>query len=323
MSKKVLVTGGNGRCGNYMCTMLKDMGYKVTSLDNVPAGPDSANFKAGIPFVNADITNLGDCLRAVLFSEADVIVHLAGIPGPTELHPPYKDGASPNPFSSMQRQPEDNCFKVNTMGTYYMLEAARRLGVKDFIFASSYYATGIGGRLSGTSYVPKYLPVDEDHPCDPESSYGLSKYLDEVMGDSYARSYGMNVVGMRFMGVYYENSEMGRRMYKFGVNGAVAREMDKGKLINDSGQYVDARDIAVFTDLCIKKMGGEGWKPFEAFFVASDTIYVEDTAEVIAVRWPFLKDLAGNVKGKEGIFSIAKSEKMLGYKSVYTWRNAK
>jgi nucleoside-diphosphate-sugar epimerase len=322
MAKNVLVTGGSGRLGNYVCSHLKEQGYNVASFDAVPTPPDSANAKAGIPFVQGDLLNLGDCLRAIAFAQPDIIVHLAAITGPTELLPPFAQNAGPSTFRfHTQRQPEDNCMKINTMGTFYVLDAARRMNIKDVIISSSYYATGIGGRLSGTNYSPQYLPVDEEHPCDPEASYALSKYLDEEIAKAFCRAYQMSIIALRYMGVFYQELEWARKVYKFGVNVEPADDKNKGMLVDNTYQYVDARDIANITDLCIQKIHNPDLKPFEAFFVSTDTTYLEPTSEVIEKRWPFLKAKAKDIKGTDGIFSIAKAEKLLGYKPAYSWRN--
>ena len=87
--EKVLVTGAAGRLGNFVAPLLKELGYKVTGFDQVPYPPESANAKQGIPFVRGDLTNLGDCMRAVLLSEADAVISLGAIPGNSELQPPY------------------------------------------------------------------------------------------------------------------------------------------------------------------------------------------------------------------------------------------
>jgi nucleoside-diphosphate-sugar epimerase len=326
MAKNVLVTGGSGRLGNYVCAHLKKMGYNVSSFDTVPPPPDSFNVQEKIPFVQGNLLDLGDCLRAIAFAQADSIVHVAAITGPTEIFSPYdkeKGFLATGPMSYSQRMPEDTCFKVNTMGTFFVLDAARRMNIKDVVLSSSYYATGIGGRLSGTSYMPQYLPVDEEHPCDPEGSYALSKYLDEEIGKAFSRAYQMNIIALRYMGVYYDNNEMSRKVYKFGVTVEPADDNNKGLLVNNTYQYVDGRDIANITDLCLKKIGDSSLKPFEAFFVSTDTTYLEPSSEVVAKRWPALKELGKNMKGTEGVFSIAKAEKLLGYKPAYSWRDKK
>jgi nucleoside-diphosphate-sugar epimerase len=324
MCKNVLVTGGNGRLGNYVCAHLKKQGYNVSSFDAVPTPPDSPNALEKIPYVQGNLLDLGDCLRALAFGQPDVIVHLAAITGPTEIFLPYdkeKGFLAKSPARYSQRMPEDACFKVNTMGTFFILDAARRMNIKDVIISSSYYATGVGGRWSGTSYAPKYLPVDEEHPCDPEGSYALSKYLDEEIGKAFARAYDTRVIALRYMGVFYENNENSRRLYKFGVNVEPADDQNRGMMTDNTYQYADARDIANITELCIRKIGSPPLNPFEAFFVSTDTTYLEPSAEVVAKRWPFLKELGKNLRGTEGIFSIAKAEKLLGYKPAYSWRD--
>ena len=325
MAKNVLVTGGSGRLGNYVCTHLKKQGYNVSSFDTVPSPPESQNVAEKIPFVMGNLLDLGDCLRAIAFAQADVIVHLAAITGPTELGTPYtKDGVAlpVNPFRSMQRMPEDTCMKVNTMGTFFIMDAARRMNIKDMVISSSYYATGIGGRWSGTTYAPQYLPVDEDHPCDPESTYALSKYLNEETAKAFCRAYGMNMIALRYMGVFYQDNEMSKRLYKFGINVDPADDTNKGKMVDNTYQYVDARDIANITDLSIQKIGKLP-NPFEAFFVSTDTTYLEPSSEVVAKRWPAFTELGKNMKGTEGVFSIAKAEKLLGYKPAFSWRDQK
>ena len=320
MAKNILVTGGSGRLGNYVCTYLKEQGYNVASFDVVPPAPESPNAKAGIPFVMGNLTNLGDCLRAISFAQPDVIVHLAAIPHNTDLQPPFAkeytramDGARFN-----QRRTEWDTMEINTMGTFYVMDAARRLGVKKVIFASSYFVLGIGFRLSGTSFQPQYLPIDEEHPLWPEDSYSLSKMLGEEIGKSFCRAYGMQMVAMRLLGVYYNTNAM--NMHEFNITVPDATDVDKGYMISNTFQYVDARDISIFVKLAIDdtKLG-----PFEAFYLSTDTKYTEPTKDIVARRWPFLKEMAKDIPGTEGLISAKKAEKLLGFKPQHSWRDAK
>jgi nucleoside-diphosphate-sugar epimerase len=321
MGKNVLVTGSSGMLGNYVCPYLKEYGYNVCGFDVALQSPDSANAKSGIPFVQGSLNSLGDCLRAIAFAQADVIVHLGAIRFNTELQPPYAkeydtkivDGAR-----FVHRMPEDATMEINTMGTFYVMDAARRLGVKQIVLASSYFVLGIGFRLSGTSYEPAYLPMDEEHPLLPEDTYSLSKVLGEEICRAFVRAYDMHVVAMRLLGVYYHDNETSRNINRFNVTVPAATPGDKGYLISSTYQYVDARDIAVFVKLSIE---ASGLKPFEAFFMATDTTYNEPTSVIVPRRWPFLADKAKNIPGFEGIISIKKAERLLGYKPAYSWRN--
>jgi nucleoside-diphosphate-sugar epimerase len=319
MAKNILVTGGSGMMGNFVCPYLKEQGYNVSNFDAKPSPPASANAKVGIPFVQGRLINLGDCLRAIAFAQPDVIVHLGAIRFNTELQQPYAcdwnnqitDGAR---FS--QRLPhEHDTMEINTMGSYFICDAARRMGVKRIIAASSYFVLGIGFRLSGTSYQPLYLPKDEEHPLLPEDTYSLSKVLGEEIYRAFVRAYDMRVVAMRLLGVYYPP-----------VDGSVgstseylpaATSENKGFLISDTFQYADARDIAYFIKLSLE---AQNLDSFEAFYLPTDTKYSEPTADIVKRRWPFLADKAKDIAGTEGIISIKKAERLLGYKSQYTWR---
>jgi nucleoside-diphosphate-sugar epimerase len=322
MAKNILVTGGSGMMGNFVCPYLKEQGYNVSNFDAIPSPPASANAKVGIPFVQGSLINLGDCLRAIAFAQPDVIVHLGAIRFNTELQPPYAcdwnnqitDGAR---FS--QRLPhEHDTMEINTMGSYFICDAARRMGVKRIIAASSYFVLGIGFRLSGTSYQPLYLPMDEEHPLLPEDTYSLSKVLGEEIYRAFVRAYDMRVVAMRLLGVYYppvDGSAGSTSQYPLTVPAATPE--NKGFLISDTFQYADARDIAYFIKLSLE---AQNLDSFEAFYLATDTKYSEPTADIVKRRWPFLADKAKDIAGTDGIISIKKAERLLGYKSQYTWR---
>ena len=322
MAKNILVTGGAGNLGNYVSPYLTEKGYNVTNFDSAQQKPESPNMKAGIPFVQGNLLSLGDCMRAVAHAEPDVIVHLGAIPFNTEIQPAYgreynraTDGAR-----FVQRMNEDETMSVNTMGTYYMLDAARRLGVKEVIAASSYFALGIGFRISGKSFEPEYLPIDEEHPCTPEDTYSLSKLLNEETMKAFSRAYGMKCVAMRLLGVFYENNEFSKKMYKFNVSVPEPKPDEVDMLVSNTYQFADARDIARFVELAInaKNLG-----PFEAFYIATDTVYTDDTVDVIKRRWPSLakKGFGMDIKGTEGIISIGKARKLVGYEPQFSWRN--
>ena len=324
MAKNILVTGASGRLGNIVGPYLKEKGFNVTNFDKLPQNPESLNVKLNIPYIQGDLLSLGDCMRAIAHAQPDVIVHLAAIPNNTELQPAYSreytwasDGAR-----FVQRLSEDETMKVNTMGTYYLLDAARRMGVKDIIAATSYFVLGIGFRISGTSFAPEYLPIDEDHPCSPEDTYSLSKLLNEETMKAFCRAYGMRCIAMRLMGVYHESNELSKKIYKFGINVPDPKENEVDYMISTTYQYVDGRDVAQFIALAID---AKGLEPFEAFYLATDTIYKDKTVDVIKKRWPSLakKGMGADIKGHDGIISCEKAKKLVGYKPQYSWRDKK
>ena len=319
MAKNILVTGGSGTLGNFVCPYLKEQGYNVANFDMAPPKPDSLLAQANIPFVQGSLTNLGDCLRAISFGQPDTIVHLGAVRFNSELQAPFSkewtnlaDGAR---FS--QRLPDDATMNINTMGSFYICDAARRLGVKQIIAASSFYVLGVGFRLSGEAYKPAYLPIDEEHPLTPEDTYSLSKVLGEEIYKAFVRAYGMQITALRFLGVYFPPSLDAGPNPQCPVKIPDATEENKGYLISGTSQYVDARDISIFIQLSLES---KNLDPFEAFYVATDTTYDEPTLDLVKRRWPYLASMAQNISGTEGLISIKKAERLLGYKSKYTWR---
>ncbi len=302
---RILVTGDSGRLGGYVTPRLLQDGHEVTGFDTAER-PDAATEAA---FIKGDLTSLEDCLRALAYAQADAVVHLGALPGPREM-------VKGRPrWTNRQVAPEDETMRVNTMGTYYLLDAARRLGfVKRVIFASSFYTLGLGNRISDEPFVVEYLPIDEDHPLRPEDSYGLSKVLGEEMLRAYARAYGITAVAFRLMGVHYPDNP--NSTHRFGVR-PESQPGHVGGPIGTTYQYVDARDVA---SACARAVDAEGLDEFEAFYLATDTVYSESTQSLVARVWPDLSGMAAGIEGSDGIVSDAKARKKLGYQPQYSWR---
>lgn len=322
---KVLVTGAAGRLGNFVVPALVEAGYRVVGTDQFPYREDSPNAKLGVPFVRADLTDIGDCFRAITMAQREMIISLGAIPFNSEVQPPYaKDydtefGESGARF--IQRLPEDETFRVNTMGTYYLLDAARRIGgVRRVIHASSFFVLGLGFRLSGTPYIPPYLPMDEKTPLEPEDSYSLSKLLGEEILKAYTRAYGIETVALRLLGVYYHDFEASRRMHTFDIDIPEVDDVSKGYPNNSTYQYADARDIANFVLLTMK---ADLKHPFEPYFVSTDVRYRHTTQEALKRRWPLLLEhgLGLEIDGNEPLISIEKARTELGYEPKHSWRH--
>lgn len=319
MGKNILVTGASGKLGNYVSPYLKEKGYNVTNFDiNLPS-KGSDNEKLGIPFVRGNLISLGDCMRAIAHAQPDIIVHLGAVRFNTEIQPAYDKVCDLNiqdGIKFVQELDEDEAMRTDVMGTYYLMDAARRLKVKKIILASSYYVLGIGFRISGTSFVPQYLPIDEEHPCAPEDTYSLAKLIDEEILKAFSRAYGINSIALRLLGIYYLGVTSQSGWCRFNIEVPSAKCEKDGYMIGQCYEYVDARDVVQAIELSIKS----NLKGFESFYIATDTLYSENTANIIPKRWPALKDLGKDIKGTDGIISIEKAKKILGYKPAYSWR---
>ncbi|MCI8501906.1 MAG: NAD(P)-dependent oxidoreductase [Oscillospiraceae bacterium] len=322
MIKNVLVTGASGRLGDFVAPYLHEQGYNVTCTDIVTPRPDSENAKLGLPFVKADLLEIGDVMKAIAMSQCDAIVHLGAIPFNPELQPPYTDvpgpGGAKDGIRHNYSMPEDNAMKINTMGGFYVLDAARRMGVKNVIVTTSFFAYGVGFRVSGNPFVPEYLPIDEEHPCWPEDTYSLSKYLTEEVMKAFSRAYGINTIAMRLLGVY--NHKLKNHEFGFTMDGIPENVEERGDTNFFYREYVDSRDIARFTGLALEKIGTLPNK-YEAFNVWTGTRLDCESAPYYSKLCPEFADMCKNLKGYDGLFSIEKARKLLGYEPAYYWKD--
>lgn len=172
---KALVTGGAGFIGSNIVKELLDRNYSVVVLDNLSTGyqVNLDQFESPVRFINGDIRD-GDALDEAT-DNIDTIFHLA---------------ASVGNKKSIDRPIEDA--EINVIGTVKLLEVARKKGIKKIVYSSS---AGVFGEL-------KFLPINEDHPIEPDSPYGSTKLCAEKECMSYAKIYGMNIVCLRYFNVY-------------------------------------------------------------------------------------------------------------------------
>jgi len=306
--KNVLITGGAGNLGRHVYQELKDQGYQCSLFDQTSPSEQRTPWQPerGTMFIKGQLTNLADCMRAITLSRATCIIHLAALPFTSDQQP----GRQWMP----QMFPEDTTMQSNVMGTYYLMDAARRLGIKKVIFASSYYTLGLGFRISKKPYVVEYLPIDEDHPQRPEDTYSLSKLMGEEILKAYARAYDIKCYALRLMGVSYPYHP-----YELGVSIADKKAPDhRGGPNGTTGQYAEARDIAYAIGLMIDK---DLDVEFDVFNISTDNVYKESPKEYVANLLPDLVDLARDMGPEDELITCQKLKDTFGYKPKFSWRN--
>ena len=160
-ASRILITGAAGEIGSVLRAGLYDGRRVLRLLDNRSQAPA----RAGEECVTADLADIAALKEAA--RGIDCIVHLAGVP---------REGAW------------DAILPNNVIGTYNLFEAARIVGVRRVIFASSNHVIG---------YYRAAQTVGVTEPPRPDSRYGVSKAFGEALGRMYADKYGLEVACLR------------------------------------------------------------------------------------------------------------------------------
>ncbi|MCU0943154.1 MAG: SDR family oxidoreductase [Hydrogenophaga sp.] len=178
-----LVTGVAGFIGSNLLETLLKLDQRVVGLDNFATGHrhnlDEVRQLVGplqwarFDFIEGDIRNLRDCENAC--QGVDYVLHQAALGSvPRSLEDPIATNAA------------------NVTGFLNMLVAARDANVKSFTYAAS----------SSTYGDHPGLPKVEDHIGKPLSPYAVTKYVNELYADVFARSYGFHTIGLRYFNVF-------------------------------------------------------------------------------------------------------------------------
>jgi nucleoside-diphosphate-sugar epimerase len=273
---KVVVTGGSGKAGRAVVKDLLEHGYSVLNVDiNPPA-------ERNVPFIRADLTDLGQAYEVL--RDAEAVVHLAAIPAPG-------------------LQPEEVTFRVNTTSTYNIFSAAVALKLQRVVWASSETTLG----LPFDREQPRYAPIDEEHPLYPQSSYALSKVVGEEMGRHFSRWSGIPFVALRFSNIMEPHDY--QRFPAFSKDA----KLRKWNLWS----YVDARDVAQSCRLGLEA-DIQGAQSF--IIAAGDSVMTRPNHELMAEVFPGvpLRDGTGDF---DTLLSVNKGRRLLGYAPQYSWRS--
>jgi UDP-glucose 4-epimerase len=228
---KVLVTGGAGFIGSCVVDKLIARGDSVVIVDNLATGK-LVNVNKKAKFYNMDVSS--EKLEQVFQKERpEYVIHLAA---QVDVNKSLKDPM----FDA----------RINIIGSLNLLDNCVKYGVKKFVYSNS------GGAGSGE---PQYLPVDEEHPIEPLSFYGISKHTVEHYLFAYHHIHGLPYVSLRYANVY------GPRQDPFGEGGVVAifsyhlmqntspKIFGNGKQTRDFvyvGDVADANIMALNYDKC-------------------------------------------------------------------------
>jgi nucleoside-diphosphate-sugar epimerase len=282
VAQRVVVTGGSGKLGRAVVADLLRHDLSVVNVDQSPPPADQ-----GCPHIRIDLTDFGQTVEALTTTPSDgvdAVVHLAAIPAP---------GITSNAAT----------FANNAPSTYNVFSAARLAGIRNVVWASSETVLGLP-----FDSPPPYLPVDENYPPRPESTYSLVKTLEELMAVQFCRwDPRLKMVGLRFSNVMTLDDYAGFAQFQ---QDPVLRKWNLWS-------YIDARDgaQAVRRALLWETTGTE------VFIIANaDSVMNESSASLAAKVFPSVevrKDLGEH----ETLLSIDKARRILGYEPQYSWRD--
>ena len=281
--KKILVTGGSGKAGKATINKLLEKNYDVFNVDL------QDKQELDVPFSCVNLENFGETMEAITqiddrINGIDAIVHQAAIPAPG-LYPNHKT------------------FRVNMLSTYNVFQCAEIMKINNIVWASSETVLG----LPFDTY-PPYVPVDEDYPPRPESSYSLSK----VMGEELARQYCRRNKDMKIFGLRYSNIMEEKDYESF-------RDFQEDPYIRkwNFWGYIDSRDVG---QACLLALESD-LKGADIFIIAADdTVMNKTNKELLDAVFPHIK-IKGEIGDHQTLLNNSKAKKILGFQPEYSWRN--
>jgi nucleoside-diphosphate-sugar epimerase len=289
---RVMFTGGSGKAGRHVVQYLVERGHQVLNLDTKPL--DNPRVRTLL----TDITDSGQVFNALSSymglhefdpslrpQKVDAVVHFAAIP-------------------RIMIAPDNEVYRINTLGTYNVIEAAIALGIRKVIIASSETTYGIIFNYEPRD--PVYLPLDEEYPVDPPDSYALSKVCNEATAKAFATRSGADIYAIR-IGNVIEPHEYAKFPSFF------ADPPGRKRLL---WSYIDARDLGQLVDLAIAR-DGLGYQVFNA--AQDDCSSDLPTAELLRRFYPNVK-LTRPLGEYETLLSNRKAREVLGFKPAHSWR---
>lgn len=174
----ILVTGGTGVVGSHLVRELVRHGERPVVLDALLPKRFERELGAHVEFESGDIRDAQRVLDLCRHYEVSTVVHLAALTGSRSLDEPMAQ------------------FSVNMVGTMNVLEAARSAGVRRVLMAST--RTVLPDFEETSSDQAGYLPITEEHWCDPRRPYETWKFAAERIGAEYRTRFGLEVASFRF-----------------------------------------------------------------------------------------------------------------------------
>lgn len=291
---RILFTGASGKAGRHVAPYLASRGHVVLNADLQPLGAD------GVDDLTVDLTDPGQTWGALTsyanFGELepgtgrptfDAVVHFAAL-------------------ARILIAPDCETFRVNTLSTYNVLEAATKLGIGKIIIASSETTYGIC--FADGEVKPDYVPIDEDHPTVPHDAYAMSKVANEICAKSFHARTGADIFALRLNNVI-EPHEYAENFPSFMENPDLRRRNIFG--------YIDVRDLGQMVERCLATDG----LGYQVLNVANADMSVNLTSDEVRARYYEGVPVQREMGAQETFYDISRARELVGFDPQHSWRD--
>lgn len=275
---RVIVTGAAGLLGRHVAAAILARGHEVRGIDCAPQP------EGGWARVTADLCDLGQAVQ--LFEGADAILHCAAIPRPVG-------------------HAAGEVYRVNMATVYAATEAARVCKAGLFVNASSFSV--LGYPFADPLPVPRYLPIDEDHPVGPRDIYGTTKWLGEELVEAMVQQGAFRAVSLRMPWIQTAES-FGRE---------IGPRRETADAAADLWSYLDARDAGeAFADA----LDWTGTGHLRCYISAADSYSDVPTMDLVRSGFGAKIPMRHELGTHDALIDCTRARRELGFVPAHSWR---
>jgi nucleoside-diphosphate-sugar epimerase len=291
---RIVVTGGSGKVGGTVIAVLLEAGHTILNLDLMPMTHPAVHT------LKTDLTDSGQVFNA--------------LSGQWSLAEPFPQGLPPRPdavihlagYARNMQVPDNETFRANTQGTYNIIDAACKLGIRKVVIASSITVYGVSFAQGDVDY-PSF-PIDEDQDVNPTDTYAIAKLCNERIARGFATRYGTDIYSLRIGHV------IGPDEYNQDIFYSYVHEPSQWKVHGWS--YTDARDLGGMCEAALRTHG----LGFQVFNATNDTMTnLMHTEEFLREHYP-QTPITRRMDKFEAPLSNAKIKRLLGFEEKHPWR---